>query len=142
VIASHLYALGKSRAARTWLEAKIKEVEAPHLEAAKAASAAHRELLRQAKERENSANDAARETYLRLTEERRAALLAGNEAPGIELPEGWTAQLRDAVEIIDASAVPRSLCNPDPKAVERALKEGAAVPGATLIVKPFFVRSK
>jgi hypothetical protein len=141
VIASHLGALGVARTARTWLETKIKQLETPHLEAAKAASAQYRVALTQARAAEEQANIEARRIYLELSEARHAALLAGVEAPGIELPDGWTVQQRNAVEIVDASEVPRTLCIPDTKAVAAALKAGP-VPGATLIINPVFVRAK
>jgi hypothetical protein len=134
-----LDALGAARRAKAWLDAEIKRVEAPHLEAAKAASARYRDALEEAERRESSANDDAREAYTAALEARRAELLAGHEAPGIPLPGGWTVQQRTTVEIVDAGAVPRALCTPSKTAVAAALKAGA-VPGAELRPLIAFVR--
>lgn len=133
--------LGSARNARDWLAAEVKRLEAPHKAAAAAASARFRELLTSAEETAEAANTAAQAAYAAAAEARRAELLAGHEAPGIPLPDGWSVQQRTAVEIVDAGAIPRGLCSPDKKAVAAALKAGA-VPGATLVPSFVFVRSE
>lgn len=125
-----LAALGSARTARTWLEAEIKRVEAPHREAAEQASAHLRPLLDTAKEAEEQANDAARALYSTLLRTRRETLLAGLEAPAITIPKGWAVQERSTVEIVEPERVPRSLCIPDKKAVADAIKAGEMIPGA------------
>lgn len=133
--------LGSARRAKAWLEAEIKRREAPHLEAARAASAATRLLLAEAERREEQANAEARAAYTAALEARRAELLAGRESPGVELPAGWSAQHRTSVEIVAPEEIPRSLCKPDAKAVAAALKDGA-VPGAELRPLIVFVRKE
>ena len=132
--------LGSARNARDWLAAEVKRLEAPHKAAAEAASARYRELLTSAEETAEAANEAARELYAAAVEARRAELLAGHEAPGVPLPDGWSVQQRTGVEIVDAGAVPRGLCRPDKKAVAEALKAGE-VPGAALVPSFVFIRA-
>jgi hypothetical protein len=131
--------LRRARQYRAWLEAKIKDLEAPYLEAAKAASAELRTILPAAKDAETTANEDSRAEYLALESERRAQLLAGHEAPEVQLPENWTVQHRSGVEIAEPDQVPREYCIPDAKAVAVALKNGTTVPGARPKITPVFV---
>jgi hypothetical protein len=131
--------LRHARQSRAWLEAKIKDLEAPHIEAAKAASAGLRAMLSDAKNLEARANDDSRTAYLALESERRAQLLAGHEVSEIQLPENWTVQHRSGVEIVEPEAIPRAYCVPDAKAVAAALKNGTTIPGARPKITPVFV---
>jgi hypothetical protein len=131
--------LRHARQSRAWLEAKIKELEAPYLEAAKAASIGLRGMLSDAKAAEAQANEDSRAAYLILESERRAQLLEGREAPEVQLPENWTVQHRSGVEIAEPEAIPRAYCVPNAKAVAAALKNGALVPGARPKITPVFV---
>ena len=124
--------LGHARYGRKFLEEQIAKLEAPHLEAAKRASAKFRETLERVKEQEATANKEARSLYSAATEARRAELLAGKETPGIELPPNWSAALRPNVEITNANDIPRALCAPVKSLVNAAVKAGETVPGVEL----------
>lgn len=137
---SALAHLGVTRSTRAWLEAEIKRLEAPHLDAAKKATAHLRPALKEAEAHEAMANSDARALFLLAEDQRRRELLAGHEAPAIDLPEGWIVQRRPSIEISDPDLVPRSLCTPDKRAVTEALKAGQSVRGATLTQIPVFVR--
>lgn len=130
--------LRRARTSKAWLEEQIRTVEAPHLEAAAQASRGLRAALKAAAGAEDTANAEAKAAYLGDLEARHARLLEGSEAPAIDLPPGWIVQLRAAVEITEASAVPRALCAPVKKLVTEALKAGP-VPGVEKKTTPVFI---
>jgi hypothetical protein len=131
--------LRRARDYRAWLESKIKDLEAPYLEAAHEASLEFRQVLSIAKDAETRANEDSRAAYLVLESARRAQLLEGHETPEIQLPEHWTVQHRSGVEIAEPEAIPREYCIPDTKAVAAALKNGTTIPGARPKITPVFV---
>ena len=137
---SALAHLGVTRSTRAWLEAEIKRLEAPHLEAAKKATEHLRPALKEAATHEATANAEARALFLLAEDQRRRDLLAGHESPAIDLPEGWIVQRRPSIEISNPELVPRALCTPDKRAVTEALKAGQSVEGAALTQVPVFVR--
>ena len=135
-----LNTLGQARHTLDFIETEIKRLEAPHLEAAKQASERYRAVLKSAKEAEEQANARAQTEYTARNVARLQSLIEGHETTGIQIPDGWSVQLRTKLEIADPDMVPRELCVPDPKAVSRRLKAGDLIPGAALVASPVFVR--
>lgn len=122
------------------IDAHVRTVEAPHLKAAAKASADARGLLVNNKAAEADAKATATSAYNDLVSSRHAMLVAGEEVPEIPLPDGWTVQLRQKVEVAFPSRVPRELCEPSLKAVKAALKTRNSVPGVATTSTPTFVR--
>ena len=138
MLIQHLTALGEARALARSLEAEAKAAEAPHITAAKAASAATRAQLVALETLLDTLEPLCRSEYQAADAVRSAALKRGEECPRVALPEGCTVRMPPHVVVDDATEIPRALCAPVASKVTAALKLGP-VPGAHVEKRPVFV---